>query len=409
MDQIGSVNRQDQNLGAIQKQQPKQADTEVVKEPKDKVEISKARKVVERVIGSPVAVLNSAANAVGGVLSGGASGVDKGGDSGESLQGVTAAAAYVGMGITAGVMLIGGWIPAVVGGVVGLGVGFLAAGSGSTNGIGEQIDKSVDKLVSDNEKTDRKLKDAARDFTEGAFAGAGIGAVEGFREGSGYGAGMVSGVIEGTKGVVSSALGKYETSEAKPEKPKNSLFKKILRIPRTVVGTALGVAGGVTGMALNTLDGAIQGTIAGAVDKPRAEKGFHRFMIRAQDGTGRRSCRIYGRRSLGSGNRRGHRLVSGQLIIRAERKSGKDEEMMKNLTQAVEYAEKDNSYEGKANEYGERTKNAYETFRDGIEGTMTGTVAGAREGFKTGYAAGKGVTDGVFDGVSGIFGAVTGK
>ncbi len=417
MDQIGSVKRQDQSLGGIQKHQGEKKQTEEVKEPKDKVEISKARDIFEKVIGSPVAVVNSAVNAAGGVISGGISGVEGGKDAGSDLHPVTSGAGYIALGATAGLMLVGGWIPAVVGGAVGLTVGILAGGSGSTERVGKSIDHSVEKHVSDNEDSGRKLKDGVRDFVEGAFTGAGVGAVEGFVEGTGYGAGVVSGVIEGTKGVASAALGKYQTSEPKEEKPKNSLFKKIIRIPRNVLGAAVGIAGGVTGMALNTIEGAIKGVRMGASETDpahrtrstkRKEGRFHGFMIRSQTALAGGVAGFMMGGPLGAGVGVGAGLISGQLILRAERKSGMQDEMMDNFAASIKHVQKDNTYNSEI-EHGGRDKNAYETFRDGIEGAMTGTATGAREGFRSGYAAGRGVVDGVFDGVSGIIGAFTGK
>lgn len=409
MSQIGALGNQDHNYPAVSRQQNVSEENSVNPEPKDKVEISKTREVIEKVIGTPVALVSSAANTVGGFISGGFTGVSKGSEA-RTAQEFTAGLAYVGMGVAAGVALLGGgWIPALAMGAAGIVVASMAGGSGASKNIGKAIDKSVLELVADNQESGRKLKDGVRDFTEGAFAGAGVGMKEGFKEGIDMGAGVVSGVIEGAKGIASAVVGSYEKEEQKTDAPKLSFFKKLMKAPRAILGTAVGLAGGVVGMALETADGALQGLTAAKSSEFDASKRFHRFMVRLETAIAGTATGLMMGGPWGAAIGLGTGLVTGQLILRAEKKSGKDQEMMDNLTNAINHAQKDNTYVDDSSDHYGKDKTPYETFRDGIEGSATGTAAGAREGFKSGFAAGKGVVDGVFDGIGGIFGAVTGK
>lgn len=404
MANIGAVGAQDKL--PVKSQPAVKKDNQAPKEPKDKVQISKTRDIFEKVLGAPVAAVTSVANAAGGLISGGVSGVEGDGD---DAHVVTSGIGYVAMGATAGAMLMGGWIPAVAGGVVGLVFAGLAAGSGSAEKIGEKIEASAEKVVADNEPSGRKLKDATRDFTEGGLTGLGVGAVEGFKEGDAYGAGIVSGVTEGTKGFVTSALGKYEDAKEARPKQKKSLFKKILGVPRKVLGATAGVVGGLVGMAMEAPDGLMQGTVVGAAENEEASKKFHGGLMRLESLLAGAGAGFAMGGPWGAAIGAGVGLVGGHILRRVEKKSGKDKEIAQNLTKAVRYAQKDNAYKMETDEYGYRDKTPYETFRDGVEGAITGTGAGLREGFKGGYAAGKGTVDGVFDGIMGIVGAFTGR
>ncbi|MCD4784583.1 MAG: hypothetical protein K8T10_12250 [Candidatus Eremiobacteraeota bacterium] len=416
MSGIGAVGGPDRQLSNLPAKFEKKEDSTPA-EPMDKVEIkkdiSKPRKMFEKVIGSPLGVVTSAANTVGGLVGGGVAGVTAEADEAEGPHIISSGVAYVAMGATTGAIIGTPVIGGIVGGVVGLIFAIVAGTSGSMEKISEKVGEAAQKVVSDNEPTESKIKDASRDFTEGGLTGMGIGTVEGFKEGTRYGAGIVSGVIEGTKGVVSSALGKYEEpAEPKPEVEKTGLGKKVLSAvlgaPRFILGKTVGLAGAVAGMGIESVDGAIQGTMVGVDNDERADKSFHAVLMRintalAGAGTGfALGGPIGGAIGLGSG------LVLGHIIRRVEKKTGADKEITKNLTSAVRYAQKDNVYEKELDEYGDQEKNVYETFRDGVEGMMTGTSAGAREGFKGGYNAGKGVVDGVFDGVKGLFEGIFG-
>lgn len=417
MSSIGPVGGADKQLTASQQPKIDKSKENANKEPKDKVQISKPRKVFEKVVGSPMAALNSVTSAVGGFFGGGVSGVTGRSRKADLPYALGTGAAYIAAGATAGTM-VGGVIGGIAGGIGGLVIAGLGGASGSMEKVGGQIGEAAEKAVSDNMPSDSKLKDASRAFTEGAFTGLGVGAAGGFKEGSKHGAGIVSGVIEGTKGAAASVLGKYEKpAEPKPEKPKKSIGKKVLHAvlgaPRMILGTAAGVVGGVAGAAMESVDGLIQGTVIGVDSSEKADKTPHGVIMRIETALAGTAAGFMTGGFIGAAIGLGGGLLAGHLIRRVEKKSGTDKEIAENLTRAVRHAQKDNAYENKADEYGDRVKNPYESFRDGVEGAMTGTAAGVREGFKAGYAGGKGVVDGVFDGVggviSGIFGGITGK
>lgn len=416
MSGVGAVGGHDRQLSNLPAKVTKKEDSTPA-EPMDKVEIKKdistPRKMFEKVIGAPLGIVTAAANTVGGLVGGGVAGVSGRAGKAEGAHAITSGATYVAMGAVAGSMIATPIIGGIVGGVVGLIFAGIAGVSGSMEKISEKVGEAAKEVVSDNEPSESKIKDASRNFTEGGLTGMGVGMTEGFKQGTTYGAGIVSGIIEGTKGVVTSALGKYEKpAEPKPEGEKSGFGKKalnaILGAPRFVLGTTLGVAGGVVGMGMEAIDGAIQGTVIGVENDEKASKSFHGTLMRIETaiaGAGAGFALggpIGGAIGLGSG------LVLGHIIRRVEKKTGTDKEIAENLTSAVRYAQKDNVYKEGADEYGDQNKNVYETFRDGVEGTMTGTSAGAREGFKGGYAAGKGAVDGVFDGVKGLFEGIVG-
>ncbi|MCE1246401.1 MAG: hypothetical protein LWY06_07145 [Firmicutes bacterium] len=415
---VGGADRQYNNLPA--KIAAKTEET-VQTEPKDKVEIKKdistARKFVERVIGSPVGIVTSAANAVGGFFGGGVAGVTGHESRAESVHGVMSGLGYVAMGAAAGAMIpaapvIGG----IAGGVVGLIFAGLSGKSGSMEKIGEFVGTKAKTATSDNTPSESKIKDTVMNFTEGAIVGTVHGGVEGFKQGTGYGAGIVSGVIEGTKGMAGALAGTYEKPEEKPaqEGEKPGLGKKVLdaiiSAPRNITRTIAGTATGIVGAGLGVLDGAAQGTVVGSTTREKASSGFHRFMVTAESvlaGAGT-AVLLGGPVGLGIGIGAGVGLGVGLIYSAISDHTEADEAYAKGVTDAVRNAQSGNVYENQPDQYGDRKKTVYETFRDGIEGTMTGAGAGAREGFKEAFQAGKGVVDGVFDAGKGIAKGIAG-
>ncbi len=386
--------------------QLKKTDKKSVKESKDKAQISKVRDVFEKTVGAPAAIISSAASAVGGFLGGGVAGISK--EDGTTAFGLGSIAAYATMGAVAGAS-VAGLIGGIAGGVVGVLTGYFA--SDSLEKIGKKVEKAAAEAVSDNKPSFNKVKDAARNFTEGALTGVGVGAVEGFKEGDVYGAGVVSGVIEGTKGVVTSALGKYEEADKPKEgKKKESLLGKIIKFPFKVLGVGAGLVGGVVGMGLESMDGLIQGVGIGVDSRVDADGSVrtHGIVIRSELalGGGVAGFMVGGPIGAGIGTVAG--LVAGQVVRMLEGRTDKDNEIVDNLARGVHYAQSDNTYTNKPDEWGYRDKTTYEKFRDGVEGAMTGTATGAREGFKAGFAAGKGAVEGVVDGVGGIISGIIG-
>jgi len=416
MSGVGAVGGPDRHISNLPAKIEKKEDSTQT-EPQDKVEIkndiSTPRKIFEKVIGAPVGLVTATANTVGGLVGGGVAGVAGEADESKGPHAISSGAAYVAMGAAAGAMIGTPVIGGIVGGVGGLIFAVVSGASGSMEKISEKVGESAKKVVSDNEPSESKIKDSTRNFTEGGLTGAGVGAVEGFKQGTTYGAGIVSGVIEGTKGVVTSALGKYEKpADPKPEGEKPGFGKRVLHAilgaPRFILGNTLGVAGGVAGMGMEAIDGALQGTVVGVDSDEKASKKFHGVLMRIETAIAGAGAGFALGGPIGSAIGLGSGLVLGHILRRVEKKTGTDKEIAENLTNAVRYAQKDNTYEKEVDEYGDQDKNVYETFRDGVEGIMTGTSAGAREGFKSGYAAGKGAVDGVFDGVKGLFEGIVG-
>ncbi|MCE1247214.1 MAG: hypothetical protein LWY06_11265 [Firmicutes bacterium] len=423
MSGIGAVGGPDRQYLPAQTSQIAKKEEAVQAEPKDKVQISKAREVFEKVVGSPMGVIMAGTDAVGGFLGGGVAGLGAGNSGSAAATGIGSALTAAGIGAAIGSAIATPVVGGIVGGIAGLAVSFLSA----VGGRGETFEKTADAIstkakaaVSDNVPTESKVKDAARNFTEGALTGVGAGAVGGFKVGTNAGAGIVSGVIEGVKGAATAAVGKYEKpAEEKPvegEKPGfgKKVLNAILSAPRVIVGTAVGIAGGIAGMGMEAIDGALQGTVLGVTKQDSASAEFTRGLMRVETAIGGTVTGFAFGGPLGAAIGLGSGLVLGHIINKVEKKSGTDKEIAQGITDAVKYAKNDNTYEDTSvKEHSTSEKTTYEAVRDGIEGLATGTAAGMREGFKAGFSGGKGAVDGFVEGakgiVSGIIGGVTGR
>ncbi|MCD4783239.1 MAG: hypothetical protein K8T10_05325 [Candidatus Eremiobacteraeota bacterium] len=418
MSGLGAVGGADKQYANLPTKTVDKKESAVQAEPKDMVEIQKnislPRKVIEKVIGSPVGLVTTAANAVGGLFGGGVAGVKGRASSAEGPHGLMSGAAYVGIGATAGAMLATPIVGGIVGGVVGLVMAILSGTSGSMEKIGEHVGDKAKAAVSDNEPSESKVRDTTLNFTEGAVVGTIHGSVQGFKQGTSYGAGIVSGAIEGTKGFVGALAGTYEKDEAtKPDEGQTKSFGKkvlnaILSVPRKVARGVVGTATGLTGSALGVVDGAIQGTIVGGTEDEEADAGAHNIIRGIETTLAGAGVGLMMGGPLGAGIGAGAGLLTGIIMGKISKHTDADEEFAQGITDAVKHAQSDNVYKNKPDEYGDREKVVYETFRDGIEGTMTGTGAGVREGFKEGYQVGKGVVDGVFDAGKGIIKGIAG-
>ncbi len=417
MSGVGPVSGADVKTHKLQTQAVNLEKPEASKEPEDKVEIgkksiSKPRKVVEKVIGSPVGLVTMAGKAVGGIFGGGVSGVTGEKRDAAGPLGLTSGAAYVGLGIGAGLMLAGGWIPAVVGGVAGLGLTLLSGVSGSMEEVGDKVGQKAAKATSDNQPSDSKVRDTVMNFTEGGIVGGIFGGVEGLKQGTDYGAGIVSGVIEGTKGMVGSLAGTYEKKAEAPEKtPENtqeqpkdqkSFLRRaagaVARVPRNVTRFLAGSVTGAVGGALGVIDGLAQGVVLGSEKETQASSNAHNLIKGLQIVAG---GALAGAAVAGGGwmiaAGAGVGVIAAGLLNAISAGTGADEKFADGLTDAVRHAQKDNVYKNEPDQYGDRKTTVYETFRDGIEGALTGAGAGVREGVREGYHQGSGVVDGVFD------------
>lgn len=418
MSGVGSIGGADKQYANLPAKVTAKKEEAVSTEPQDKVEIKKdistARKVIEKVIGSPMGVISGAGQAVGGLLGGGAAGVTGKARRAEEGHAIGTGLANIAMGAAAGAAIATPIIGGIAGGVVGLVYTIISGTSGSLEKVSEKVGAAAEKMVADNQPSESKVKDVVRNFTEGGLTGMGVGAAEGFKEGTRYGAGIVSGVIEGTKGVVTSLIGKYEKpAEAAPETGEKPGFGKkvlnaILSAPRVILGTAVGAAGSVIGMGMEAIDGAIQGIPLGVDNSESASKSVHNVILRLETAAMGTVAGFMTGGPVGAAIGLGSGLVLGHILRRVEKKSGADKEIVDNLTAGVRYAQKDNVYENQPDEYGDVKKTSYESFRDGVEGVMTGTATGIREGAKSGFQAGKGAVDGVFDGVTGLIGGIIG-
>jgi len=365
------------------------------------------------VLGSPVGLVSTAANAVGGFFGGGVAGVKGRESSAEGPLAVMSGAAYVAMGATAGAMTPMPIVGGIIGGVVGLAVAILSGASGSMEKIGEHVGAKAKAATSDNEPSESKVKDTTLNFTEGAIVGTIHGGVQGLKTGTSYGAGIVSGVIEGTKGFVGALAGTYEDNEAKKQTAENvSLGKKVLNaiisVPRKITRVVVGAATGLAGATLGVIDGAIEGTVVGASSDEKADESPHRFIRTSQLVLAGAGGGFMVGGALGAGIGAASGLIGGLVLNRITKHTGSDEKWADGVTKAVKHAQSGNVYKNEPDEYGDRDKTVYETFRDGIEGTMTGVGAGTRESFKESYQVGKGVVDGVFDAGKGILKGVAG-
>lgn len=416
MSGIGAVGGADKHYVNIPSKTIEKNTEAVQSEPQDKVDVKrgpgKARKAFETVLGSPTGLVTSAANAVGGMVGGGVAGVKGEALGARSAQGLMSGAAYIAMGAAAGSMIATPLVGGIVGAAVGVGLTVLSIGSGSTDKIAEKVGQRAEKAVSDNEPSDNAVRDTTMKFTEGAVVGTFEGGKEGFKHGIQYGAGIVSGVIEGTKGLAGSLAGTYETKPEKEAGEKKESFGKrvlnaVLSAPRKAARTAVGTVTGMAGAALGLTDGAIQGLVVGGSDNDSVSKSAHKVINTIQTIIAGAGAGMVVGGPLGAGIGAGAGLVAGLAMSGITSATGADEIYADNLTQALEHAKKDNTYEAeKDDRY--QTKNTYETFRDGVEGLMTGAGAGVREGFKESYQMGKGITDGVFDAGKGILKGIAG-
>lgn len=418
MSGIGKVGAADLNAGKLQQKTTK-AKPEAQNEPQDKVDIkkdiSKPRKVFEKLVGSPVGLVTMAGKTVGGFFGGGTAAVTGDRDDAATPLGISSGLAYTAAGAGAGLMLMGGWIPAVVGGAVGLGFGILSGASGSMEKIGDKVGDKAVKASSDNQPSQSKVKDTVMNFTEGSIVGAIHGGVEGLKQGTAYGAGIVSGVIEGTKGAVGSVIGTHTKKEAadKPDAKKEPFYKRALKavasVPRKLTRFIAGTATGAAGSALSVIDGAIQGTVLGVDSDEKASAGAHRVIRGLQMVV---AGGVAGAAFAGGGwmiaAGAGAGALAGAILGKITKATDADKKYAEGFTNAVRHAQQDNVYKEGLDEYGDRDKSVYESFRDGIEGSMTGVGAGVHEGFKEGYQAGAGIVDGVFDAGKGILKGVAG-
>jgi hypothetical protein len=394
--------------------QAPQEETPAVETPAgEKKDIGKIRKFTEKVIGSPVGLVTMAGKAVGGLFGGGVAGVTEHKRDARGPLAITSGMAYVGMGAGAGLML-GGIPGSIVGGVAGLGLALLSGASGSMEKVADKVGQKAKEATADNVPSESKVKDTVMDFTEGAIVGAAHGGVEGLKQGTSYGAGIVSGVIEGTKGAVGSLAGTYEKKEAAEQKPDDTSFGKkvlnaVLRFPRNVTRLIAGTATGSATAAMGVIDGLAQGTYLGATEGNKGSAGFHRVVQGLQIAAG---GALAGAAFAGGGwmiaAGAGAGIIAAGIIESITHHTETDKEFAQGLGQAVKHAKSDNVYEKPLDEYGDRDKTVYESFRDGIEGAMTGTGAGVREGFKEGFQAGSGIVDGVFDAAKGLAKGVAG-
>lgn len=390
----------------------------VQSEPQDKLEVKKdisgARKVIEKVIGSPTGLVTMAANAFGGVFSGGAAAVRGIENGSEGPHEFMSSLGYVALGAGAGAMIGTPIVGGIVGGALGLGVAVLSMASGSTVKIADKIGAKGKKASSDNVPTESKIKDVTMNFTEGGVVGAIEGGKEGFKQGVQYGAGVVSGVIEGTKGFVGALAGTYETPEKKEKvKSKDGMAMKILKavasVPRRALRAAAGTITGLAGAAMGIADGGIQGFITGASSDNIPSDAPHQVLRGIQialAGVGA-GIMIGGASAIALGAGAGilAAVIAGKISGATE--SGK--QWADGVSKAVKKAQSDNVYAKESSQHPSgNDKNVYEMFRDGVEGTMTGIGAGTREGFKESYQIGSGIVDGVFDAGKGILKGVVG-
>lgn len=418
MSVVGAVGGADKQYANLPTKTVDKKDEAVLPEPKDRVEIKKdislPRKVIEKVIGSPVGLVTTAANAFGGFFSGGVAGASGEANDAKATHAIMSGVAYVGMGAAAGAMLATPIIGGIAGGVVGLVMAILSGTSGSMEKIGEHVGGKAQSAVSDNKPSESIIRDATMNFTEGAIVGTIHGGIEGFKQGTSYGAGIVSGAIEGTKGLVGALAGTYEKGEEKKidEGQKENFGKRVLNailsVPRKVTRGVVGTASGLVGSALGVADGAIQGTVVGGARDEKADAGVHNIIRGVETTLACAGAGFMMGGPLGAGIGAGAGLLAGIIMGSISSHTEADEKFAKGITDAVKQAQSNNVYENKPDEYGDRNRTVYETFRDGIEGTMTGTGAGIREGYKDGYQVGKGVVDGVFDAGKGIVKGIAG-
>lgn len=405
MTEIGSIKNME--LTEVKKplQEAVKKESEVQPEPSDTVDISKPRKIIEKVVGAPAALVTMTGKAVGGLFGGGVSGVTKHAHDADGPLTVGSALAYAAMGAYGGLLTLG--IPGAIGGSI---VGLLYAGisgySGSMEKVAEKVGEKAVASVSDNIPSDSKVRDTVMNFTEGAVVGAVHGGIQGFKEGTGYGAGIASGVIEGTKGFATSVAGKYEKPEeaqAPENEVKTSTGKKmlnaVLSAPRKLVRFIAGCGAGLTEAGLGVVDGAIQGTVLGVDKHTKASSTMHKLVLGIETAIGGAAAGFVTGGPLGAGIGLGAGAVAALIMTGVSSYTDSDKDLAKGMTDAVRYAQKDNVY---------KDKGAYESFRDGVEGMMTGTGAGMRESFKEGYQVGKGVSDGAFDAAKGIAKGVAG-
>ncbi len=419
MSGVGPIGGADRTLQSLPSKRA-DASGKVLKEPKDKVdikgekkEISGVRKVFEKVLGAPMGVVTMAANAFGGVITGGVAGVEGGLSEGEQVHTHTLSSgfAYVVGGAAAGAMA-GGVIGGVVGAGVGLAITLYSNFSKGFRKVAQKVNEKAVKSVSDNVPSDSKVKDTVRNFTEGGIVGGIYGGIEGFKSGSESGAGFVSGVIEGTKGFVGALAGTYE-SDVPKKKEDVSFGKKVLNaiisLPRKASKLIVGTATGSIGAALGIADGAIQGTILGLAQDEEANATAHDVIRGLQIAIGGGVAGFATGGFVGAGIGLGVGALAGVTMGIISHKTGSDIDFANGVTDAVHNAQKDNVYEKPGSvHYDIDDRTTYETFRDGVEGTLTGAGAGIREGFKEGYQVGSGVVDGVFDAAKGIAKGVVG-